>query len=425
MRSRPWTKDLSSVTVAGSNVVLMILGILTGILSARLLGPDGRGMFLTWQTWAIVAANIANLGFAQAVVTTRLYDVLPPRHQLAVLITLIGANCAVLCTGIFWFLDASWMALLGGFFFAASNSIAAILPAIAQRVGGMVTLYNSLRLIPQMVTAATLMMLFSVHLSDPVAVLSAIGILQFATILVLSVSVVSKHAHGGSPDRGFWLEGVKLGPPGWALFAFAQSDLLVVTLLFTKTEVALYGVAFSVQFAIFAVGQSVAMRWFSQRSDWGNYIPLFIWKQVVVAAGAPALLSAATAAWLVPLAYGEEFSAAVPAAAILTIGGFIRSLDSLLWHHMIGRTNIVSLILKRLTAVLVLAGGAAFVANSLEGYRLEAMALVSVGSASLGLGLLYFGRNGYGKLAIRPELMAGVDTTYPDPTTDGDRTVLG
>jgi O-antigen/teichoic acid export membrane protein len=51
---------------SGTNIVIAVLGVLTGSMAARLLGPAGRGELAAVQMWAVAFGNIANLGLPQA-----------------------------------------------------------------------------------------------------------------------------------------------------------------------------------------------------------------------------------------------------------------------------------------------------------------------------------------------------------------------
>jgi O-antigen/teichoic acid export membrane protein len=51
-----------------TNVIIAALGMATGLLSARLLGPTGRGELAAIQTWSILVASLALLGLPEAVV---------------------------------------------------------------------------------------------------------------------------------------------------------------------------------------------------------------------------------------------------------------------------------------------------------------------------------------------------------------------
>ena len=52
----------------GTNVVIAAMGIGTGLLSARLLGPQGRGELAAIQLWPLLLAGLALLGMPEAVV---------------------------------------------------------------------------------------------------------------------------------------------------------------------------------------------------------------------------------------------------------------------------------------------------------------------------------------------------------------------
>lgn len=53
---------------AGANIVLALLGVLTGVATARLLGPEGRGQLAAIQTWPTFIATMAMLGLTEALV---------------------------------------------------------------------------------------------------------------------------------------------------------------------------------------------------------------------------------------------------------------------------------------------------------------------------------------------------------------------
>ncbi|MFT3873067.1 MAG: polysaccharide biosynthesis C-terminal domain-containing protein [Nocardioides sp.] len=53
---------------AGVNGLILAFGLLTGIISARLLGPDDRGEFLVVLLWSGVISNFALLGLDQALI---------------------------------------------------------------------------------------------------------------------------------------------------------------------------------------------------------------------------------------------------------------------------------------------------------------------------------------------------------------------
>ncbi len=58
----------NTTLTAATNVVLAALGMVSGILAARMLGPHGRGELAAIQTWPSSVATIAMLGMPEAVV---------------------------------------------------------------------------------------------------------------------------------------------------------------------------------------------------------------------------------------------------------------------------------------------------------------------------------------------------------------------
>ncbi len=52
----------------GANLLTAMLGLITGMLSARLLGPEGRGELAAIQVWFIFLSSLAMLGMVEAVI---------------------------------------------------------------------------------------------------------------------------------------------------------------------------------------------------------------------------------------------------------------------------------------------------------------------------------------------------------------------
>src|SRR6185312_3223369 len=52
----------------GTQALITVINILTGVISARMLGPDGRGIFAAVSTWPQFFATLAMAGLNSAVV---------------------------------------------------------------------------------------------------------------------------------------------------------------------------------------------------------------------------------------------------------------------------------------------------------------------------------------------------------------------
>jgi O-antigen/teichoic acid export membrane protein len=62
------TFTANTALTAATNIALAALGMVSGILAARLLGPHGRGELAAIQTWPTFIATLAMLGMPEAVV---------------------------------------------------------------------------------------------------------------------------------------------------------------------------------------------------------------------------------------------------------------------------------------------------------------------------------------------------------------------
>lgn len=389
--------------MALTNAAMMLFGVATGVLSARLLDPNGRGEFLTWQTWALIGANLANFGYAQAIVTTIRHEGLPSRRELTMVAAFAAVLSSVITVGVFATLDAPLPGLVGSCLFAASNSISAILPAIAQRRQKMVVAYNVARLTPQVLSLIVLIILFTTGISTPGSVMMWIGGSQLIVTWLLWLMFLRGSDFSAMAKRRFIVEGIRLGPPGWSLYLFYQADLLAVTLLLPRTDVAFYGIATAAQAAVFSLGQSVAMRWFSARRS-ARTIPTKMLKQVLLVSVPASILVMVVSPFAIPLVYGENYSRAIASTLILSVGGVIRSFDNLLWHHQIGRASSSGLLAKRIVAVVLLFAAATAISISNVEYKLELFAAASVVAVAVGSVLLTLGPSQMGASSKAPRL---------------------
>ena len=62
------TFQANAAITAATNILLAALGMVSGVLAARLLGPHGRGQLAAIQTWPTFVAVLAMLGMPEAVV---------------------------------------------------------------------------------------------------------------------------------------------------------------------------------------------------------------------------------------------------------------------------------------------------------------------------------------------------------------------
>jgi O-antigen/teichoic acid export membrane protein len=97
----PFVHNVGLTTSA--NVAIAVLGMCTGLLSARLLGPEGRGELAAIQTWPTVLATFAMLGLDSAVVYWTSRDRDNGARHLATALAMIGM-AAFVAIGAGWML---------------------------------------------------------------------------------------------------------------------------------------------------------------------------------------------------------------------------------------------------------------------------------------------------------------------------------
>ena len=64
--SRATPIGANMMVTGATNVAIAAMGIVTGVVAARLLGPRGRGELVAIQTWPLFIAGIAMLGTPEA-----------------------------------------------------------------------------------------------------------------------------------------------------------------------------------------------------------------------------------------------------------------------------------------------------------------------------------------------------------------------
>lgn len=91
---------LQTVLVQGATVAV---NLATGIITARLLGPEGRGEFAAVSLWLILPPMLATAGFQSAVVYFTRHD--PEGARFSGLTGLLAASLAFLpiCAAFYWF----------------------------------------------------------------------------------------------------------------------------------------------------------------------------------------------------------------------------------------------------------------------------------------------------------------------------------
>lgn len=121
-------------------VVAAFLGTVSGLLVARLLGPQGRGELAAMQSWALVLGAVAGLGMSDAVVYFGVrYPSQITTYLLTAYVPVAGSVCLSIALG--WWL----MPLLLGAQTQEVINAARLLVAVMMPMFGLFIVYESLR----------------------------------------------------------------------------------------------------------------------------------------------------------------------------------------------------------------------------------------------------------------------------------------
>lgn len=330
-----------SASVAGSlsftlstSACLLVVNLCTGVLTARLLLPDGRGVVAAIAALAQTLAWVSSLGFNEAV--TYLQARRPAEGQRIMGTALLGA--ALLGTvGV-----VAGELLVGMLFGNQPDEVAhlarAYLPsiyllALGATLAGVVAgdqgfrLLNLLRLVQPLLYLAALLALWGAGSFTPGTVLVASAGATAASV-AYTVWHLSRTVGVGRPSLALLREGLAYGRRliGWLLgfLGTARLDLLVMPAVLSTTQIGLYSVAVAVTAPVMTVLGSARLVVFpaAARREGGQALELIgrTLRLVLVAGAAFAALLTTVAPALVSAVYGDAFAGSVVPLRLLLPG---------------------------------------------------------------------------------------------------------
>jgi len=361
------------LSIATTSALLLASGVFSSIIAARVLGPEDRGLLVAWQVWALAMGTLASFGIPQVAVTMR--DV-----RWAQIWTTQATGAAVgamLASLVVLKLGAGPPAIVGAAFLALGTGLNGSQVAWHQRSGHLMWRFNVQRLTPSVVLLISTLILTISPLRDPEWWILVIGVTQVAATVVVGF------AYGLGPaiewsglSQSVVRQAAAKTPINWLAYIQYRADILLASVLLTPAQVAFYAIASAVEGSIFTLGQTFGMRWFAQhRTASARHAATATVAATGVAATALALVSGP----LIVLAYGEDFAAAAPAAAILSFAAVPRALDYLITHVAMARGNMSRLAV--LKAVGIAGLGAAAIWTSFLGATAATLAVLTLGTA--------------------------------------------
>lgn len=331
------------LAVGGGNIAGLVLGIGTGVLTARALGPALRGDVVAVQTWAGTAAVLLTAGMTQAVVTYRGPDRhLPKPLILQVVIASVvgfllfagirhGGHTAV----------SSWAAVLGATLLVSGGVLSSNNAGLAQRQHRMTGAFQLVRLAPQALAGVMVVLLWARNNDSP-----GDWILLLGVSIAVSSGVLAAHmfGKGGLDKAARWRPPADLVLSARAAFFLVvgsqviyQLDRIVVASRMESRSVGYYAVCTAAAGACALFGQSVGMVTFSRLREISTarerrtLIRRGVLLALIITGGVALLLIAATST-LIRVLYGPEFLPATTATQVLLASSVPLAADYLLVH---------------------------------------------------------------------------------------------
>jgi O-antigen/teichoic acid export membrane protein len=355
----------------GTNLLLALSGLVTGTLAARILGPQGRGELAAIQTWPTFIAAIAMLGLPEALVY---YCAREPGRAGRYLGSAV--SLAVMASSLF--MAAGYLAMPIVLSTQLPETIAAarwylLLVPLYALVGMLfhplrgrndLIVWNIVRVTPTMGWLAVLLFAGLTGRASPQFIAAGYLVVLAITFLPVSYAVSRRVPGSFSPDVSKWADMLRYGLA--SLLSSAprvlnlRLDQMLMAGLLPAHALGLYVVAVAwsgaVQPMLGALGAVLFPRVASQANPMRQN-SLFAQgsRMGIVLSAATAVALMVFTPWAVPALFGVDFSAAIPAALILTVAGAIAGANLVLEEGIRGLGRPLAVMRAELAGLIVTA----------------------------------------------------------------------
>lgn len=323
-------------SVVVTNLLLLVVGILGLVVTARYLGVSDRGRYLTWSSWCVVIGTLSMLGTEAFVVVAA--TSMDTRVSLWNLRAILGLGLAL--AGSLALVTMAWiepdpMVVAGGMLVAMSGPIVALHAHVQQANGHHGWRFNASRALAPVSGFACVLVALVLFRSQAEGLFLALG----AGLFIGASSAVALAWEPAERTPGILRTLFDLGRRGAPLtfltWLLLNVDTVAVSVFGDSAKVGLYGVGVAARSAVVAVGSAVGLTWFATR---GSMTP-----RSVARSFAPAVVAAVGAVVLAPLivpgVLGDGFAPSVAAAQVLSVAGLLASLDFLLGRVVLLRVG--------------------------------------------------------------------------------------
>lgn len=364
----------SEITLtATGNVLVLLGGLATGVISARVLGAQGRGEFLAVFTWSSVLGLVLSGAASHSLVTYARRGLPSAQIQRFVwrhLALTFGVGAAI--AGVGWAGGfVTWLTAAdagGAVLFMVSTVAVADLSGVALGYGDVRIGLQRVRLLPIAAGILAMVVLTTLGNRSPGVWLFVVSLAQVAPSVI---SLVRLSPNPAAPIPG--IERVMLlriartagrfYVAGIAAQVNYRLDLLVVSLVLSQAAVANYGVAVAAGAAVASIGQAIGTVHFGRfASPDACYDAIHAVRRAARMAAffsaAVALPVAVASPVLVDVLFGDAYQEAVTPTMVLVLAAIPTSVDFLLIHAFLGLQQLLNQLYAVLgfTSVLTVVG---------------------------------------------------------------------
>lgn len=323
--------------------------ILTGILMARILGPEGRGLYAAGLLWPSVFAGLGFFGVNQAM-TLRAAKYPNDVGGLYATALMLGGAFSALTTPIAFLAISAIMAdkpnvVAAAFAFLPYIPVFILTSLLNSTDIGLGSFkhYNEMRWILSAVNVGTVVVLFVAENTDPQAYLMALLAANGAALVYKlgrlpwrQIRPNTRHMDVLVAGGGFYLATI-------ALLARDQIERIFLVSFVDVDILGLYVVALSAAMMPSVLAKSLGLIVFARSAGIGGVDALLdtarLFRQLTVLNLVISIGSAIILPILIPIFYGEAFIAARPVAIVLVFAQLLIAMGSVLDEGMRGQNR--------------------------------------------------------------------------------------
>jgi O-antigen/teichoic acid export membrane protein len=347
VESPPRSASHAVLRTVSATAIILACGVVTGLISARSLGPTGRGELATITVWASTFLYAGTLGLAEAVVY---FAAAQPALRARVWMTAqVGAVIlGVLVTA------AGWIAI--PLFFSGSDPTLAgwirwylllwAVPCMSSLCAcswlqgvGRLRAFNVSRTLVHVVNAMGFLALLLAGEASVWHFASALLVGNAATWLLAVALGPWREISAAAPSRelaGRMLHyGIRVQVGNWSNTANVRLDQLVLSLLATPAALGTYVVAVTYANLVLTLPGSAMLVMLPElirehRMGTGRACVTRWYRRVLWTSAAGAAAAGVSGIYLVPLLFGDAFAPAVPLLALLAPATVILGMNQIL-----------------------------------------------------------------------------------------------